>query len=203
MADTNEASPRKLTVRKYPNRRYYDATRSRHVTLEELHELIRDGCEIEVTDSKTGQDITGKVLAQIILDLDPPKLEIFSVPMLHRLIRSNEQLVRDFIDRYLNQAVSAFLDSQRQFEAYLRQSMGLHTGAGAMGDWTRAMFNPFAAGMMFPGMGPFAGTGSRPEAAAGQEAAELRAQVEELRRQVEALTRQGGVDGDDAQGSGG
>ena len=81
MADDSK----RLKIRKYPNRRYYDSTRSRHLTLEALYAAIRDGYEIEVTDSKTGQDITAKVLAQIIIDLDPPKLGVFPVALLHKL----------------------------------------------------------------------------------------------------------------------
>ncbi len=84
--EKNTTSGKLLEIKKYPNRRYYDATRSRHVTLEEINNLIRDGYEVRVTDSKTGQDITAKVLAQIILELDSPKLGIFPVPLLHRLI---------------------------------------------------------------------------------------------------------------------
>src|SRR5689334_3196415 len=84
-----------IRIRKYPNRRYYDASRSRHVTLDQIHQLIRDGHDIQVTDSSSGQDITAKVLAQIIVELDPPKLGVFPIPMLHRLLRSNEQFVRE------------------------------------------------------------------------------------------------------------
>jgi len=91
-----------LRIRKYPNRRYYDSTRSRHVTLEEIHNLIRQGYEVEVTDSKTGQDITAKLLGQIIVELDPPKMGVFPVSMLHRLLRSNQELVGDFIQKYFN-----------------------------------------------------------------------------------------------------
>jgi len=116
---------KRLKIRKYPNRRYYDATRSRHLTLEEIHAAIRDGYEIEVTDSKTGRDITAKVLAQIIIELDPPKLDVFPVALLHKLLRTNEQLVQDFTEKYFNQALSTFLKSQRKFEKSLRSAMGL------------------------------------------------------------------------------
>src|SRR6478735_819048 len=108
-----------LRIRKYPNRRYYDSTRSRHLTLEEIYAAIREGYEIEVLDSKTGDDITARVLAQMIIELDPPKLGIFPVPLLHRLLRANEQLVTDFTKKYFNQALEAFLDSQKKFEQSL------------------------------------------------------------------------------------
>lgn len=135
--------PRRLQLRKYPNRRYYDITRSCHVTLEKMHTLIRDGYELEISDSKTGDDITAKVLAQIIIELDPPKLSVFPVALLHRLLRSNEQIVNDFVQRYFNQALTAFLDSQRGVEQYLRQAMGLQTPAPTVADWTKILWGPF------------------------------------------------------------
>jgi polyhydroxyalkanoate synthesis repressor PhaR len=173
-----------LDIRKYSNRRYYDATRSRHVTLEELHALICEGHEIRVTDATTGADITPKVLAQIILERDPPKLDVFPVPLLHRLIRANEQIVRDFVDKYFNQALSSFLQSQRQFEGYLRRMMGLPSSAEVvpeMLDWTRAMLGPFGS--------PFwrGETGPKPEAPKNTETERAN---EELRRLVESLQQQ-------------
>lgn len=142
MAEMPETGPKRLEIRKYPNRRYYDTSRSRHVTLEEIHTLIRDGYEVQITDSKTDQDITAKVLGQIIVELDPPKLGAFPVPLLHRLLRSNEVLVNDFVQRY-NQALSAFLDSQRSMEQYLRSAMGMPSPTPTMADWTKLMFGPF------------------------------------------------------------
>jgi polyhydroxyalkanoate synthesis repressor PhaR len=162
-----------VELRKYPNRRYYDPGRSRHVTLEEINQLIRDGRDVRVTDSKTGQDITARVLAQIIIELDPPKLSVFPVAMLHRLLRSNEQLVREFIDRYFSQPLTAFLDSQRGFEHYMRQAMGAAPQPPAMADWARVMlgFAPAAAQQR-------------------EEDGELRAMVSQLRDQVTSLQDQ-------------
>lgn len=169
-----------LELRKYPNRRYYDTTRSRHVTLEEIQTLIRDGHEIRVTDSKSGEEITGKVLAQIILELDPPKLDIFPVPLLHRLIRANEDLVREFVDKYFNQALTCFLDSQRQFEQYLRHLIHLQTSQSTIAEWTRLMMTPFDARTW---TGPL--TGGRD--GAESETGELREEIRELHKQVAAL----------------
>src|SRR5690348_15810356 len=108
MPDPATEGPQRLNIKKYPNRRYYDATRSRHVTLEEIYALIREGHEVQVTDSRTGQDITAKVLAQIIIELDPLKLGVFPVPLLHGLLRSNEQAVTELGRRYFEQLLGFF-----------------------------------------------------------------------------------------------
>jgi polyhydroxyalkanoate synthesis repressor PhaR len=146
MAEETQANgqPRHLDISKYPNRRYYDKTRSRHLTLEELCAAIREGYEVQVTDSKTGQDITAKVLAQILLELDAPKLDVFPVALLHQLLRTNQQLVTDFTQKYFNQAFSTFLDSQKQAEQYLRRAMGLQPATTPVTDWTKLMmWGPF------------------------------------------------------------
>ncbi len=170
-----------LDIRKYPNRRYYDATHSRHVTLEQIHELIRGGQDIRVTDSKTGEDITGKVLAQIILDQDPLKLSVFPDALLHKLIRTNEQLVSDFVEKYFNQALEAFLKSQRQFEDYLRHAVGLNPALQMGPQLAQSMMNPFLAHFM---------PGQTPRPTESQETEDLRRQVQELREQIAELRPQ-------------
>ena len=117
--------PSPILLRKYRNRRYYDTTRSLHVSLEDIYQLILDGQDVQVTDVDSGEDITAKVLAQIILEHDPGKLGAFPAELLHRVIRANEPLIRDFIDRYFNQFLRAYMESQRDFDRYLRQAMGL------------------------------------------------------------------------------
>lgn len=174
-----------LELRKYPNRRYYDTTRSRHVTLEEIQNLIRDGHEIRVTDSKSGEDITPKVLAQIILDLDPPKLSIFPVPLLHRLIRANEELIHEFVDKYFNQALNCFLDSQRHFEQYLRHLLNLQASQSAIAEWTRLMMTPFDARTWTGGRLDGPGRQDEDPEMGGDEG--LREEIRELRKQVASL----------------
>src|ERR1041385_1848793 len=125
MAEMTDPEPKHLEIRKYPNRRYYDTTRSRHLTLDEIRSLIRDGYDLRVTDSKTSVDITAQVLTQIILELDTQKLDSFPVPLLVRVIRVNDQLVKDFIEKYFNQALQSFLHYQQRFEEQIRQAHGL------------------------------------------------------------------------------
>jgi polyhydroxyalkanoate synthesis repressor PhaR len=185
MSNGLPASNQQIELRKYPNRRYYDVTRSRHVTLEDIHGLIRSGHDIRVTDSKTGEDITAKVLAQIILDHDPPKLGAFPVELLHQLIRANEPIFRDFVDKYFNQALKAFLESQRQFDLYLRQALGLHPTLPIGQDWARMMMGPFAPAFFSPARSDRAVPDG--SAAAASEQKELRQTLEELKRQVAQL----------------
>jgi polyhydroxyalkanoate synthesis repressor PhaR len=183
----------RIALRKYPNRRYYDAAQSRHVTLEEIHGMICDGAEVSVADSKTGEDITAKVLAQIILEHDAPKLAVFPVELLHQVIRANEPLVRDFMEKFFHQAYSLFMNSQRQFEQYLRDALALRTPFWNTSEWARLMLTPLAPMLSPPGSAreDVAGAPRQDESAQRQallmEQQELRRLVGELQEQVKTL----------------
>jgi polyhydroxyalkanoate synthesis repressor PhaR len=170
-----------LDIRKYPNRRYYDATHSRHLTLEEIRSLISEGYDIKVTDSKSGADITAQVLTQIILELETPKIDSFPVALLLRMIRSNDLVVRDFVENYFNQAFKAFSEYQTQMEERMRQMQQV-TGAfpPSFEAWTQAAMSPFGI--------PFGMKPAPPAAAApSKESEELRKSLAELQKQLAAM----------------
>jgi polyhydroxyalkanoate synthesis repressor PhaR len=97
-----------VEIRKYPNRRYYNTRESRHITLQEICDLVRQGHDIRVTDSKSGEDITGVVLTQILLDLESPKLAFFPNSLLQHLIRINTGFLDSFAETYFRQAFASF-----------------------------------------------------------------------------------------------
>lgn len=139
-----DSSAGRLEIKKYPNRRYYDATHSRHLTLDEIRKLVQQGYDLHVVDARTSADITAQVLTQIILELDTPKVDSLPVPLLVRLIRVNDQLVKDFIEKYFNQALKSFLDYQRQVEEQIRRTHGLPSVFPSVSAWTKAVLEPFA-----------------------------------------------------------
>ena len=57
-----------VIIKKYENRRLYDATNSRYVNLEDVARMLREGTEVQAVDAATGEDITRLVLTQIIVD---------------------------------------------------------------------------------------------------------------------------------------
>ncbi|MDX1397855.1 MAG: polyhydroxyalkanoate synthesis regulator DNA-binding domain-containing protein, partial [Oceanospirillum sp.] len=55
-------------IRKYANRRLYDTSESRYVTLEDIKLLVINKEEFRVEDSKSGEDLTRNILLQIITE---------------------------------------------------------------------------------------------------------------------------------------
>ena len=182
MVQAPDPEVRRLEIKKYPNRRYYDATHSKHLTLDEIRGLIQQGYDIRVVDAKTSSDITAQVLTQIILELDTPKLDSLPVPLLLRIIRMNDQLVKDFIEKYFNQALKSFLDYQQQVEEQIRRTHGLPTVFPTVAAWTKAMLQPFAV---------FGSSDGEPASSVGSgKEQELREVVKNLQSQVAELKKQ-------------
>src|SRR3974390_116153 len=177
MASNTEPAAKRLEIKKYPNRRYYDATHSRHLTLDEIRSLIQQGYDLRVVDARTKADITAQVLTQIILELDTPKIDSLPVPLLVRIIRMNDQLIKDFIEKYFNQALKSFLEYQQHLEEQIRRTHGLPTVFPSVSPRTKGMLEPLAA--VFPGRTEAPPTESAPPPGD----AALQEQLRQLQRQ--------------------
>lgn len=79
-------APGPIRVRKYGNRRLYDTSRSRYITLEELAGLVRAGNSVQVQDAKDGRDLTRAVLTQAILE-EQERLDLLPTELLESIIR--------------------------------------------------------------------------------------------------------------------
>jgi polyhydroxyalkanoate synthesis repressor PhaR len=173
--------PGPLNVRKYSNRRYYDTTRSCNVTLADLHTAIADGFDIVVTDAATGEDITNAVLVTMILEYHAPKLAIFPAPILHQIIRTQQQFLGGIVEQFFRQAVEAQRTTQTQWSQFLERTFGFR--APNPSEW----MNPFAAQPPPPAAPP---PKPAPEGAAREsELAALREQLAELSRRLESVTK--------------
>jgi len=87
-------------IKRYTNRKMYDSTTSKYVTLEDIARLLKENEELQVIDNETGDDITTITLIQIILEQERGKKEMLPVPILLReLIRKGEGSVMEFVKR--------------------------------------------------------------------------------------------------------
>lgn len=95
-----KAVKKSILLKRYANRRLYDAETSRTLTLEDVAERIRQGHEIRVVENATGEDITAYILGQTFLkvsiDRDHPEFSTFLLTALIREISGN---VSEFFHR--------------------------------------------------------------------------------------------------------
>jgi polyhydroxyalkanoate synthesis repressor PhaR len=167
-ANASASETETTRIVRYPNRRFYDRSQGRYVTLPEIAAMVREGKTVSVRDSKTDDDITSTILTQIILEHHPERMELLPVPILHLMIRTNG-------------VVLGFL------RAYFRQSLEY------LELWQRASaFNPMAASVQWlkslvPAP-PAASNDQPPAAASSQTDADALAQrIAEMERRLSAL----------------
>jgi polyhydroxyalkanoate synthesis repressor PhaR len=89
-----------VQIKRYPNRRFYDRTGRKYVTLQEIEDLVHRGKNVDVRDSKSDEDLTRLVLAQILIERHPDRMELFPIGLLHLMLRSND-LALEFLRVFL------------------------------------------------------------------------------------------------------
>ena len=109
-------------LKKYPNRRLYNTTESRYVTIEDVRKLIVAGESIHVVEGKGGEDITRSVLLQILAEQETEGHEsVLTNRVIENLIRFYGDRMGGVVGRYIEQSIVAFLDHQDQWRTHLRQ----------------------------------------------------------------------------------
>lgn len=196
--NTPESDIKKLVIKKYSNRRFYDTTRSCHVTLTEVHDLILGGAEVEIIDSKSGEDLTKQILTQIILERDAQKLDIFPTNVLHQMIRTQQQFLGSVLENFFGEVLQAHRVSQERWAQFLKNTLGFvppfpglptaPVGPGAAAspfDWTRTWMDAWTG--KSPQESGAAKPPSNPTDAAKLE--ELQRRLAELTKRIEDLQK--------------
>jgi polyhydroxyalkanoate synthesis repressor PhaR len=93
---TNRRADSRL-IKRYANRKLYDAHASRYITLEGIRDLVRAGHDVSVIDNDTGEDLTRVTFAQIIYEDEKRKDGIGSLPLLRWVVERGDEARRDFI----------------------------------------------------------------------------------------------------------
>jgi len=74
-------------IRRYENRKLYDAGARRHVTLDDIAAMIATGEDVQVVERASGDDITTTVLAQVVFESIKQRNVDVPRQVLARLIR--------------------------------------------------------------------------------------------------------------------
>jgi polyhydroxyalkanoate synthesis repressor PhaR len=188
-----------VIIKKYANRRLYDTSASKYVTLDHLRELVKVGRDFKVVDAKSGEDLTRGVLAQIIFEEESKGETLLPVEFLRQLIGFYGDSMQSMVPSYLRLS----MDSLAQQHAEMREKMSGAMGSPAasmqmmeeatkrnmaMFEQAMKMFTPFGAAGEAGG-GPSGGStaaGRRPEGESA-DMAELRAELDAMRQRLDKL----------------
>jgi polyhydroxyalkanoate synthesis repressor PhaR len=142
----------RIIIQKYANRRLYNKATSSYITLEDLSKMVKHGVDFEVRDARSGEDITRKVLTQIIFEEEGRGQNLLPIQFLRQLIGFYGDRMQAFLPSFLELSLDSFIRQQERmreqmshvsppsmgvFDEQIRQNMILF-------DRAMKMFTPFA-----------------------------------------------------------
>jgi polyhydroxyalkanoate synthesis repressor PhaR len=77
-------------IKRYGNRKLYDTSESRYITLDEIARLVRSNNDVKVIDNENGDDLTAITFAQIILEEEKRRSSLISLGLLRELVQHGE-----------------------------------------------------------------------------------------------------------------
>ena len=171
-----------ITIKKYANRRLYDTSSSKYITLDHLADLIRRDVEFVVIDAKSGDDITHTVLTQIIMEEESSGQGLLPTNFLKEIISFYGGSMQGMIPDYLENSMRQFRENQRQLDDALESAVA----KGPFGEIARKNLQMMKAArdVFVPAPGAAAPTG---ESSRG-EMDELKRQVAELQAKLDRLS---------------
>ena len=97
-------------IKRYPNRRLYDTTTSRYITLDEVKTLVLTQVKFKIVDSRSHDDLTTYVLLQIISEQENKQFPLFTTSVLENIIRFYGNPLQKTFSQLLEKLSSEFLE---------------------------------------------------------------------------------------------
>ena len=104
-----------MIIKKYPDRRLYNTATHTFMTLDDLADLVRQGIELTIHETKSGKDITRSVLLHIILERERKATQnLLPTAFLRQLIRFYGHSMQMIVPVFLDVSLSSFVREQEK-----------------------------------------------------------------------------------------
>ncbi len=115
--------PAERLIKKYPNRRLYDTTESRYITLDEVRQMVLQEMPFKVVDRQSNEDITRNILLQIIMEQESGGEPLFSADVLSRFIRNYGEAAQSGFAEYLDNSLRFFNEQQQALQEQVGKAL--------------------------------------------------------------------------------
>ena len=115
-----------VIIKKYENRRLYDATNSRYVNLDEVAQLVHQGHDVQVVDAASGEDITRLILTQIIAEGAKSSDSKFPLDILRQMVIVSGQASQESAIRYTKSMLDLYKNTYQAMAPALNPFEFLH-----------------------------------------------------------------------------
>ena len=103
-------------IKKYANRKLYDTTGKRYLTMDHLAELIKSGEEVSIIDNETGDDLTSAIVSQLLAREDTHTDKAVPSQVLMQMLRKGRGTLFGYGKKYVSLWQSALTMSKDEIE---------------------------------------------------------------------------------------
>jgi polyhydroxyalkanoate synthesis repressor PhaR len=126
------------TIKRYANRKLYDTSAKRYLTLEEVAALVESGEEVHIIDKATGNDITSVVLSKAISEritesARKDKEKVWPPAMLSEMLQKQSDAVVDYVKQGFAAGARTVKDVEEQLQQRWKRVTGRENNAAGAG----------------------------------------------------------------------
>ena len=122
------SEPETIELRRYPSRKLYNKNASSYVRLPEVAEMVRNGANIRVEDTESGEDVTRQVLLQIIMEQEGKSAgAMLSADLMMDMIRLHQSKASEMMTGLFEQSVAFIRTHQQQLASQMTGAMSSTT----------------------------------------------------------------------------
>lgn len=89
-------------IKRYANRKLYDTTNKKYITLDKIAKLLKAGEEISVIDNETGEDIRAATISQILARAKKGQTDNAASNVMIQLLRKGPGALVDYGKKYVS-----------------------------------------------------------------------------------------------------
>ncbi len=103
-------------IKKYANRKLYDTTEKRYITMDGLAALIKAGQEVRIIDNETEEDLTAQIVSQLLAREKSADANALPSSVLMQMLRKGRGTLFGYGKKYVSLWQSALLMSREELD---------------------------------------------------------------------------------------
>jgi polyhydroxyalkanoate synthesis repressor PhaR len=107
-------------IKKYTNRKLYDTTDKKYISMDRLSELIKLGKDIIIIDNETEEDLTASIVSSLIARTNGKGESTVSSGVLIQLFRKGGNALTDYAKRYVSLWQKSFTMAEDEIDSLVK-----------------------------------------------------------------------------------
>jgi len=108
-------------IKKYANRKLYDSTDKKYISMNRLSDLIKNGEDVIIIDNETGKDLTASIVSSLIARTKDQAEETVSSGMLIRFFRKGGATLADYTKKYTALWQKSFTMAEDELDSFVKK----------------------------------------------------------------------------------